>query len=114
VPLAFGLVGLEETAGTVAVRLTDDDGALATAVGVDATNPLGGRLWAFKPFAKDGSISFTAGAAESAALAIEDLECTLTASDQALTVKGEDIEVEAVAVSSEPIALALEAQLTAQ
>lgn len=32
VPLAFRLVGLEETAGTVAVRLTDDGGALATAV----------------------------------------------------------------------------------
>jgi hypothetical protein len=108
----FGPGGNHAATGHVALRLSDDGGAVATALTHDAADPLGGRLWAFKPFAKDGSIPFLPGTATRTPLAVVDLACSLVASDRTLPVQARAIGTRSVSVSSTPVALAI-AQQTA-
>src|SRR5262249_11353368 len=110
---SFGAPGNYARSGYVAVRLTDDGGAVATAQVQDLADPLGGFLWAFKPFAQDGSIDFTPGAATPTPLEIAALDCSMTATAHAVTVTSMPVGVRSVAVSSTPVALD-EAQETAQ
>jgi hypothetical protein len=101
----YGAPGNYARSGSVAVRLTDDGGALATAHVQDLADPLGGFLWAFKPFAKDGGIDFLPGAATVTPLGIVDLDCFMTATDRAVNVTSMPITPRSVAVSSTPAAL---------
>jgi len=101
----MGGPGTYTAAGHTAVRLADDGGVVTTALVADPADPLGGFLWAWKPFAKDGSIAFQAGTASSTPLAIEDLPCTLTASDRPLTATAVPIESRSVALTSTPATL---------
>ena len=109
----YGAPGNYARSGSVAVRLTDDGGALATAHVQDLTDPLGGFLWAFKPFAKDGGIDFSPGAATVKPLGVVDLDCFMTATDRAVTVTSVPITPRSIAVSSTPAVLDV-AQQTAQ
>ena len=84
---------------TIARVVSGRQGDLATALVADSTHPLGGRLWAWKPFAKDGSIAFSAGAAVSA-LEILDLPCTLTAQDSLVDIRATPVAGRSVSVSS--------------
>jgi hypothetical protein len=84
---------------------------VATTLLADALDPFtGGRLWAFKPFAKDGSMDFLPGAVTMTPLDIMDLACSLTASDLPVTVDTRAIPSRAVDVSSTPVTLAVERQ----
>jgi hypothetical protein len=102
----FGEGGTYAAAGHVGVRLTDDGGVFASALVSDASDPLGGKLWAFKSFAKDGSIEFSPGGVDAQALAISDLDCALTASDHAMAVQPTTIAPRSVVVTSTPVQLA--------
>ncbi len=106
----FGADGGYESSGHVGVRLTDDGGVMATALVTDATNPLGGHLWAFKPFARDGSISFSPGAVTANPLGIADLDCTLTASDRAITATTSPVVVTRAEVMASPVSLTVAKQ----
>jgi hypothetical protein len=77
----FGAPGTYAASGQLGVRLSDDGGVVASALVSDPADPLGGRLWAFKPFAKDGTIDFLPGAATASSLAVANLPCFMTASD---------------------------------
>jgi hypothetical protein len=107
---SFGTEGGYEASGHVGVRLTDDGGVMATALVTDATNPLGGHLWAFKPFARDGSISFSPGAVTAAPLAIADLDCSLTASDRAITATTLPVVVTPTEVTAPSVSLTVTKQ----
>jgi len=109
----YGAPGNYARSGYVAVGLTDDGGALATAHVQDPADPLGGFLWAFKPFAKDGSIDFSPGAATVTPLGVIDLDCSMIATDRAVTVTSMPVAVQSIPVSSTPVTLD-EAQQTAQ
>jgi len=109
----FGAAGSYDASGHVAVRLSDDGGALATALVADPLNPLGGRLWAWKPFAKDGDIPFASGAATLSALDVADLPCAFTASDQPFVLTAVPIAAARVDVTSAPAPLTT-AQQTAE
>jgi len=106
----FGAPGAREPAGHVGVHLTDDGGAMATALVGDSADPLGGHLWAFKPFARDGAISFAPGAATRTPLEVADLECAMTDADLAVAVAPMSIASRAVAVTSTSAALGVAAQ----
>ena len=109
----FGGPGSYESSGDVAIRLSDDGGTVATAIVADASDPLGGRLWAFKPFAKDGSITFQPGTASVEPLDIVDLACSFTARDQAVGIEQRAIGTRRVVVTSTAVNLGV-AQQTAQ
>lgn len=102
----FGTAGAYANSGHVGVRLADDGGVVATALLADALDPFtGGRLWAWKPFAKDGTIDFTAGAVTTTPLAITNLACSLTDADLAVTLTARDVPSRAVTVTSTPVDL---------
>lgn len=108
----FGSPGAYSASGHVAVRLSDDGGVVATTLLADALDPfgLGGRLWAFKPFAKDGTIAFSAGTVTTTPLGVAPLICPMTASDHPVTVDTRAIPGRAVAVTSTQVTLAVDQQ----
>jgi hypothetical protein len=106
----FGDTGAYESSGHVAVRLSDDGGVVATTLLRDTADPLGGRLWAFKPFAKDGSITFLPGTARVDPLDVVDLACSFTASDQSVGVEERPIGTRSVVVTSIPVDLGVAQQ----
>lgn len=107
----FGSTGAHANSGHVAVRLADDGGIVTTALLADALDPfLGGRLWAFKPFAKDGAIDFTAGAVTAAPLGITNLPCTMSDTDLAVGLGAVDVPSRAAALESTPVGLVTEQQ----
>lgn len=110
---SFGGPGAYVASGHVGVHLSDDGGILATAIVNDPMDAFGGRLWAFKLFAKDGEIEFTAGSATDLSLDIKELDCFMTASDYAVTLTPVDVPVRSVSVTSSPATLTV-AQQTAQ
>lgn len=84
---------------------------MAAALLADANDPFtGGRLWAFKPFAKDGSGDFLPGSVTTTPLGLTDLSCSMTASGRPLTVTTHDVPSHAVAVTSDAVALGVEQQ----
>ncbi len=89
----FGGPGVRQQSGQVGVHLTDDGGAMATALVNDPADPLGGHLWAFKPYAKDGTISLAPGAATASPLEVADLDCTMTDADNPIDVTPAPIDV---------------------
>jgi hypothetical protein len=99
----FGPAAAYVSSGQVGVRLTDDGGILATALVEDPAHPLDGFLWAFKPFAKNGSIAFTPDAITVEALPIANLPCSLTAADRALSVQAASITQRSANVASVPV-----------
>jgi len=109
----FGTTGAYSASGHVAVRLADDGGVVTTALLADAADPfgLGGRLWAFKPFVKDGTIDFLPGSVTTTDLGAVEL-CTqpTEATDASVVVTGQTIPVRAVTVSSTPVSLGVAAQ----
>lgn len=107
---SFGAEGRYESSGHVAVRLTDDGGIMATALVSDAGDALGGHLWAFKPLARDGSISFSPGAVDAAPLGIADLDCFLTASDRGVDTTTSPVVVSAAEVTATSISLEVASQ----
>jgi len=106
----MGGPGTYTAAGHTAVRLADDGGVVTTALAADPADPLGGFLWTFKPFAKDGTIAFAPGAASSTPLAVTDLPCTLVASDRPLTATARPIQSRTVTLASMPVTLATAVQ----
>jgi hypothetical protein len=99
----FGPAAAYVSSGQVGVRLTDDGGVLAAALVEDPAHPLDGFLWTFKPFAKDGSISFSPDAVTVSPLAVTNLPCSLTATDTSLTVQAASMTPSSVNVSSVPV-----------
>jgi hypothetical protein len=92
--------GSARASGFPGLKLTDDGGVyvagLAAPSGDDA-----GALWAFKAFAKDGSIDLDPTHAQRVSLTASDLDCAIEASDLALdqeplsiTARSIDIEVD--------------------
>lgn len=107
----FGTAGTHANSGHVAVRLADDGGVVATTLLADALDPfLGGRLWAFKPFAKDGTIDFSAGAVTTTPLGITNLPCAMSDSDLPLTLETIAVPSRVVDVVSTPVGLGTEQQ----
>jgi hypothetical protein len=106
----FGGPGARVASGHVGVHLTDDGGAMATALVNDPADPLGGHLWAFKPYAKDGSISLSSGAAASSPLEVVDLDCSMTDTDRAVEMTAAPMEWRSVTVTSRPFGLDVAAQ----
>lgn len=106
----FGGPGAYEPSGHVGVRLTDDGGVVATALVRDSSDALGGHLWAWKPFARDGSIEFSPGQAEVIPLGVTDLECSMTASARPLTVESSPVIITSTSVTSSPVTLSVAAQ----
>jgi len=101
--------------GQVAVHLTDDGGVLATALVADPADPLGGSLWAFKAFAKDGSIAFEPGTVEQGPLEITDLDCTLTDADLELAPRSApELSARSASVVARAIALTEQEQTVAR
>ena len=109
----FGPAAAYVYSGQVGVRLSDDGGVLATALVADPAHPLDGFLWAFKPFAKDGSISFSPDAVTVSPLAVTNLACSLTATDKVITVQAATMSPRSASVSSVPVQV-ISAQQTAQ
>lgn len=109
----FGTTGAHSSSGHVGVRLADDGGVVATTLLADALEPfgLGGRLWAFKPFAKDGAIDFLGGSVTTTPLGITNLPCAMSDGDLPVTLDVLDVPSRAVTVTSTPVGLA-EAQQT--
>jgi hypothetical protein len=102
----FGTTGTYANSGHVAVRLADDGGVVATTLLAGAADPfLGGRLWAFKPFAKDGTIDFTAGVVTTTPLGITNLPCAMSDSDLAVGVETLAVPSRGVSVVSSPVGL---------
>jgi hypothetical protein len=106
----FGAPGSREVSGQVGVHLTDDGGAMATALVGDSADPLGGHLWAFKPYAKDGAISFAPGGATRTPLDVAELECAMTDADLAVAVAPRSIASRPVTVTSTGADLGVAAQ----
>ncbi len=108
----FGTTGAYVASGHVGVRLADDGGVVTTALVSDPLNPFGGAgsLWAFKPFVKDGSIDFAAGSVTVTPLGVTNLVCSMTDSDQAITVSPADVPSRAVTVTSTPVTLPVNQQ----
>ncbi len=107
----FGTTGAFHNSGHVAVRLADDGGVVATALlaaPLDAF--MGGRLWAWKPFAKDGTIDFSPGTVATTPLGITNLACSMTASDLSVTTQVVAVPSRAVTVMSTPTGLVEEQQ----
>jgi hypothetical protein len=96
----FGPAAAYVASGQVGVRLTDDGGIFATALVSDPAHPLDGFLWAFKPFAKNGAISFNADAVTVTPLGVTNLPCSLTAGNTAITVQAGSMTPRAVNVAS--------------
>lgn len=103
----FGDTGTYETSGQTAVRLSDDGGVVATTLLRDSADPLSGKLWAFKPFAKDGSIAFQPGTARVDPLDVVDLPCAFTASAQSVAVEERPVGTRRVDVASTPVTLSI-------
>lgn len=99
-----------DTSAHVGLKLTDDGGIFASAALADAQAPLAGRLWSFKPFAKDGTISFTPGAVVAESLGVADLPCSLVAADRPVQIATENVPVRTVAVTSVPAQLSIARQ----
>jgi hypothetical protein len=109
----FGTTGAFAMSGQVAVRLADDGGIVTTALLADALDPfgVGGRLWGFKPFAKDGSIDFTAGAVTTTALGITNAAgCSMAATDLAVTAVPQNVPSRAAILTSTPVGPFVEQQ----
>ena len=102
---SFGAPGAYARSGPTAVHLSDDGGVLVTAVVDNPAQFDAGRLWAFKPFAKDGSIDFAPGSVTATALGITNLPCSMSDSDLAVTFTPVDVPSRAVAVGSTPVIL---------
>ena len=112
---SFGAPGAYVPSGPTAVHLSDDGGVLVTAV-LDTGDPANfdaGRIWAFKPFAKDGTIDFVPGAAIALPLGISELDCSMTASDFPIQLTPVDVPSRSVSLVSVPVTLDV-AQQTAQ
>ncbi|HZW88160.1 MAG TPA: hypothetical protein VFF12_03700, partial [Myxococcaceae bacterium] len=99
----FGPAAAHSASGEVGVRLSDDGGIFATAVAEDPADPLGGFLWAFKPFAKDGSITFSPDAVTAQSLSVTNLPCSLTASDRAISVQSSPFSGRSAQVTSSKV-----------
>jgi hypothetical protein len=107
----FGDIGAFSASGQVALRLADDGGMVATTLLADALDPFaGGRLWAFKPFAKDGFADFLPGSVTVTPLGISNLTCSMTASDRPVTVDTRAIPTRVVTVTSTAVGLTVEQQ----
>jgi hypothetical protein len=106
----FGGPGARQASGHVGVRLTDDGGAMATALVSEPDDPLGGRLWAFEPFAKDGAIPLDAGAAVSTPLEVVDLTCSMTDANRPVEVTPAPVESRSVEVVSSAFGIDVAAQ----
>jgi hypothetical protein len=106
----FGGPGARVASGHVGVHLTDDGGAMASALVDDPADPLGGHLWAFRPYAKDGSISLAPGAAASTPLEVVDLPCSMTDTDRAVEMTAAPMEWRSVTVTSRAFGLDVAAQ----
>jgi hypothetical protein len=96
----FGGAGARVESGHTGVRLTDDGGVMATALVSDPADPLGGLLWAFKPFAKDGGITLDGGAGVVTPLEITDLPCSMTDSNRPVNVTQAPVTWRSVEVTS--------------
>jgi len=101
----FGPAASHSASGEVGVRLSDDGGIFATAVAVDPSDSLGGLLWAFKPFAKDGSITFSPDTVTAQPLDVTNLACSLTASDRAISVRSTPLSGRSAQVTSTAVAV---------
>ncbi len=110
----FGSAGTYAASSHVAVRLSDDGGVAVATLLADAAEPFSpsGRLWAFKPFIKDGAIDFVPGAVTVTPLAVSNLVCSMTASARPVTVQTRDVSSRAVTVTSTPLDLTVEQQTT--
>jgi hypothetical protein len=64
-------------AGLAGLWLTDDGGALISALAAD-DGASTGMMWASKVFAKDGSVDFDPAKGESASLPIQEIDCAVT------------------------------------
>ncbi|HEV7733695.1 MAG TPA: hypothetical protein VGR62_16120 [Candidatus Binatia bacterium] len=107
----FGTTGAYSNSGHVAVRLADDGGVVTTALLADASDPFtGGRLWAFKPFAKDGAIDFAPDAVTTTSLGITNLACSMSDSDLSVTVTSVAVPSRAASLTSTPVGLTTEQQ----
>jgi hypothetical protein len=107
----FGSTGAYSNSGHVAVRLADDGGVVTTSLLADAFDPFtGGRLWGFKPFAKDGAIDFTPDAVTTTPLGITNLACSMSDTDLFVSLDAVDVPSRAVAFTSTPVGLATEQQ----
>lgn len=107
----FGTSGAHSYSGHVGVRLADDGGIVATALLADAFDPFtGGRLWAFKPFAKDGTIDFVPDAVTTTSLGIANLSCSMSDSDLFVGLEAVGVPSRAVTVTSTPVGLSTEQQ----
>jgi hypothetical protein len=69
-----------------------------------------GRLWAFKPFAKDGTICCVPDTAIALPLNVTELDCSMTASDFAIQLTPVDVPTRSVSVVSVPVSLDVAAQ----
>lgn len=102
----FGAAGDYRASGHVGVRFSDDGGVVATALVTDPDDALGGQLWAWKPFAKDGDIDFSpASAATRSGLGVLDLECSLTDDPLDVTLDDTSYAARPVAVTSTAVSL---------
>jgi hypothetical protein len=104
---SFGAPGGYVRSGPTAVHLSDDGGVFVTAV-LDTGDPAdfdAGRIWAFKPFAKDGTIDFVPGTAVALPLGISELDCSMTASDFPIQLTPVDVPTRSVSVVSVPVTL---------
>jgi hypothetical protein len=109
----FGSTGSYSASGHVAVRLADDGGVVTTTLLADALDPFAptGRLWAFKPFVRDGFVDFLPGAVTTTDLGAADVCSSMTATtDRPVTVVTQAIPTRAVDVSSAPVTLAVAPQ----
>lgn len=106
----FGPAAGPLASGQVGVRLTDDGGIFATALVADPAHPLDGFLWAFKPFARDGSVTFSPDAVAVTPLAITSLACSLTATDRSFTTQVTSITPRTPNVVSVPVQVTTAAQ----
>lgn len=90
--------GSTRATGFPGLQLTDDGGVYVAGVAAPSGDA-DGALWAFKAFAKDGSIDFDPAHAEQMSLTASNLDCEITASDLSLeqaelSVTARSIEVD--------------------
>jgi hypothetical protein len=107
---SFGAPGSYVASGPTAVHLSDDGGVVVTAIVDNPAESGVGRLWAFKPFAKDGTIDFVSGAAIALPLDVTELDCSMTASDFPIQLTPVDVASHSAPVVSVPVSLDVAAQ----
>ncbi|HTS80912.1 MAG TPA: hypothetical protein VMH40_09970 [Myxococcaceae bacterium] len=100
---SFGPAASLLASGQVGVRLTDEGGVLATTLVADPAHPLDGFLWAFEPFARDGSITFSPDAVTVTDLPITNLVCTLSAANRSFTTQLTPLTPQTANVVSLPV-----------